>query len=721
MATSNRTAVMSESQTPEATRGRRPRASIQTILLLMLLAVSVIANVVVGTLGYLNGGDALRSAAIDRVVEVRDSRAREITRLFETIENSLLVHSRGASVIGASAEFNAAFADLADAELTPEQDAALESYFTDVFRTDLEAVVGRPVDVAPFVPTGAAQRYLALNYTAPHDDFDAALAVDDAGDGSAWSAAHASYHDYFRRMTQLLDYQDTLLIDTAGNVVYSAYKGVDLGTNLRTGPYAVSNLGEAFEAAMAGQLLDSVIFTDFETYRPALDQPAAWAVSLVAQDGVTIGALAVEMPIDRIEEVMTGDRGWADSGLGETGETYLVGPDEFMRSPSRDLIEDPDRYAAEARAAGLPEVVVDQAVASGETLLLQPVRTEAAREALLGKRGTVVARGYLGDETIAAYAPLEVANLGWVIIAEVETSEAFGAVASFTTNLVISSAIIVLVVSLLSLVLAQFLVRPLRRLQVAAERIAAGETGVQVDAGSTNELSRLATAFNDMSRSLQIKADLIDEQQKENERLLLSLMPEAVARKYRDGERTIAQDHQEVCVLFADIVGFDDYARTLDSEHALDVLNELVKQFDEAAERIGIERVRTTRQGYLASCGMSVPRVDAVRRVVEFALELQDILRRFSGQNGADLNLRAGLDVGSATSGLVGRQSVVYDLWGDAVSLAFRLQGGAASPGIYATQAVVDRVGDSAAISEAGVVDTGTGAQRVWRIERADR
>lgn len=708
---------MSDSPNPVIRPLGRAGLSIQSILLIMLLLVSITSNVVVGILGYLNGNDALRSAAIDRVVEVRDSRAREIERLFETIENSMLVHSRGQSVIQASADFNAAFAALADVELGEDEVAAVDAYFADGFGPALSEALGEQVDVAPFLPATPAQRYLTLHYTAPHDGFDDAIAVDDAGDGSAWSAVHATAHDYFRRMTELLHYQDVLLIDPDGNVVYSAYKGVDLGTNLRSGPFANTNLADAYSRAMAGQLLDSVIFTDFQAYRPSLDLPAAWGVSLIADDGVVTGAFAVEMPIDRIANVMTGGGNWADSGLGETGETYLVGADELMRSPSRDLLEDPQRYAEEAGAMGVPDEIVAQAVSSGETLLLQPVRTEAVRSALGGGTGTVVHDGYLGGQTIAAYAPLDVENLGWVIIAEVDTEEAFAPVASFTSNLIISSAIIVLVVSLLSLVIAQFVVRPLRRLRAAAEAIAAGETGVQVDAGSTYELASVATAFNDMSRSLQVKADLLEQQQQENDKLLLSLMPESMAKKYREGERTIAQDHQEVCVLFADIVGFDEYARGLDSEHALDVLNELVKNFDDAAESIGVERVRTTRQGYLASCGLTIPRLDAVRRVVDFAIQAQQILRRFSAQHGADLNLRAGIDVGTVTSGLVGRRAVIYDLWGDAVNLAFRLQGGAAGPGIFVSQAVADKVADLVEVADAGTVETKSGVEQVWRIE----
>jgi class 3 adenylate cyclase len=619
--------------------------------------------------------------------------------------------------MGASEAFNAAFADLQDSELTADQVAAVETYYRDVFAAKLEEAIGETVDVDPFLPARPAEQYLALHYTTASGDFDTAITIDDAGDGSEWSEVHAQYHDYFRRMTELLDYQDILLIDTTGNVVYSAYKGVDLGTNLLEGPYKITNLAQAYTTAMAGQLLDSVNFTDFQTYRPSLDQPAAWAVSLISRDGFVTGALAVEMPIDRINNVMTSDGNWLASGLGESGETYLVGRDELMRSVSRDVIEDPEAYSDRALAAGLSAATVDHVLATGNTLLLQPVRTDAVEAAQEGRTGTIVTAGYLGGETIAAYAPLDVQDLGWVIVAEVDADEAFAPVTAFTTNLIVSSAIIVLVVSLLSLVIAQFLVRPLRRLKSAAERIAGGETGVEVDAGSTYELASVATAFNDMSRSLQVKAELLEAQQRENERLLLSLMPEPLAKRYRQGERVIAQDHQEVCVLYADISGFEEFSRTLDSEHALDQLNELVKMFDEAADRLGIERVRTTRQGYLASCGLSVPRIDSPRRVVEFALELQAIVRRFGGQQGADLDLRAGIDMGTVTSGLIGRQSVLYDLWGDAVNLAFRLQGGASSSGIFVTQAVADRVADAVTFTDVGVVPTDSGYERVWRIE----
>ncbi len=308
-------------------------------------------------------------------------------------------------------------------------------------------------------------------------------------------------------------------------------------------------------------------------------------------------------------------------------------------------------------------------------------------------------------------------GLDWVIVAEIDADEALAPVADFTSKLAISSAILVGVVSLISVIIAGLAVRPLRRLRDAARRIAAGETGVQVEAGESDELADVAAAFNDMSRSLELKNNLLEEQRQENERLLHTLMPDSLAKRYREGARTIVEDHQEVTVLFADVVGFEEYGRGLGSEKSLDLLNDIFRAFDDAADEHGVERVRNSRQGYLASCGLTVPRVDNARRAVQFSLEMAKIVERFGAQQGATLNIRVGLDTGTVTSGLVGRSSMVYDLWGDAVSLAFRLQGGATETGLFLTQRVVDKIPDALPYTDSGVVETSSGWQRVWRVD----
>lgn len=729
---------------------RNSTLSIKSLILLMLLAVSIGSNLVVGIIGYVNGTDSLKAAAFDRLVEVRDSRSREMTSLFDSIQSSLLLASRDSAVVDAEKSFSSAFDELDAAAastpstpgstadlgsgaagsstsagavasstpnvLTDAQEAQLQSYFTDDFGPKLQKATGKTADASSFLPSDPAARYLLYHYALAKDP----ATLGDAGDGSQWSAASAQFHDYLSRMASLLKFGDLALIDPAGRVVYTVGKHVDLGASLTTGPYSFTSLATGFDQAMSQNRLDSVVFTDFKSYAPALDAPTAWVVAPLAGADKIVGAIAVQLPASRIDDVMTGGLSWQKSGLGKTGEAYLVGDDGYMRSLSRDLAENPTAYLKEAMASGLTKQQALEAVARKESLGIQPVKTQAVTLAQQGKTGTITTNGYLGGSTVAAYAPLNLPdpNLRWVIVAEIDTDEALGPVNDFTARLAISAAIIVAIVSIISVIIAGAAVRPLRRLRDAARRIAAGESGVQVEPGGTDELADVESAFNDMSRSLELRAQLIEQQKEENEQLLHTLMPEALAKRYKEGAKTIVEDHQEVTVLFADIVGFEEYSATLgSSEKALETLNDIFRAFDDAAEEHGVERVRSTRQGYLASCGLVVPRVDNARRAVMFAIDMQQIVEHFGAQQGVKLSIRAGIDTGTVSSGLVGRTRVVYDLWGDAVSLAFRLQGGANEAGIFVTQRVVDKIADQLPFTDSGVVSTPSGNQRVWRID----
>lgn len=698
-------------------RRRRPGLSIYSILLIMLLSVSILSSIVVGIIGYLNGTQALREVAYEKLVEIRESRAREVQSLFTSIENAVRLGAMNETSRQAVRAFAAGFAELGQQGPDAAAQASVDAYYSGTFAAELGAATGESIDGATFAPADPAAVYLQQRYVVPYPDWEAAIATDDAGDGSAWSAAHARFHPYYRAMTELQDFEDVLMIDLDGTVVYTAYKGVDLGTNLATGPYRLSNLAVAYRTAMDRNIAGDVVLADFAPYSPSLGAPAGWAVTPIVDDGEVLGALAIELPMDRINAVMTVGGEWSLNGLGTTGETYLVGRDLLMRSVSRSLQDDPETYRTAAVAAGLSPAAADLSVRGGDTLLHQSIASDAVAHALAGESGTLIERDYLGREALTAYAPLSLGELPWIIVAQETSAEALAPVDDFTRNLLLSTAAMIVFVCVLSLVLAQVFVRPLRRLKQAAQRIAGGEEGVQVDAGSSDELADVATAFNDMSRSLEVKSQLIAQQEKTNEELMLSFMPEGIATRYKHGDDAITQDADDVTVVFADIVGFEELALSMSSEEAIAKLNDIIRSFDEAAERYGVDRVRTTRQSYLASCGLAVPRVDNARRAVEFARELETILERWSAQQGVTLQLRAGLDSGRVTSGLIGRARVVYDMWGDAVSLAFRVQGDTTEPGIYLTQRVADRIPDTIPLRPAGEVETTTGNQRVWRID----
>ena len=694
------------------------RFSIQSKLVLMMVLCTIIAATVVGLIGFQAGRISLRTQVFNRLTEVREAQSHALESEFNDLRNSLVLYSHGAVAEPAMQAFTAGFDQLADATINPAQQQSITDYYTNSFMKEIERYSSVKPDLTAVLPATNAQKYLQAAYTAHRSSDDVAVMIDDAHDGSAWSAANARYQDFFRQIVQRFEFQDVLLLDTRGNVVYTAYKDVDLGTNILTGPYHTSLLRGAYEKALASNSDDYVGMTDFEIYQPAEGQPTAWMVSPVSANGRTDGVMALQFPITKINRLMTFDKQWAASGMGATGETYLAGPDDLMRSDSRLLLENPAQYKHDVVRAGTPPDIADTAIRNGMTTLIQPVAGEVTRAAQRGESGTVITNDYLGQEALQAYAPVQIPDSGlhWSIVAKIDTAEAFAREAEFTKVMVITTAAIIFVVCLAAMFAAQVFVRPIRRLEAGAQKISGGNYDVAIPVRSRDEIGDLTQAFNEMTRNLGIKEDLLNEQRRENDRLLLLLMPEQVVERYRQGEEIIAQDHQDVSVIFADIVGLDRLQAELTSAESLSIINELARQIDAAAEELGVERVRTVHNGYLASCGLNAPRLDNVRRTVDFALETQRIIDRFNAETGRHLSLRAGIDAGRVSSGLVGRSSIVYDMWGAAVNLAYRVQSGSRQEGIYVTQRVYETIGDTAAFTPAGAITIDGVEQPIWRV-----
>ena len=199
-------------------------------------------------------------------------------------------------------------------------------------------------------------------------------------------------------------YYDIFVICTKhGHIMYSAAKEKDLGTNLGHGPYKDSGLARLWEqVAKTGK---SAI-VDFAPYAPRNNEPAAFAGSPIKDpDGKLIGLIAFQMPLDQINKI-TMER----TGLGETGETYLVGPDKLMRS---DSFLDPRNHTVLASFANPGKGSVD---------------TEASREALAGKSGAKVINGYNGNPVLSVFSPVKIRGLHWAIICDMDVTEAFSPV-----------------------------------------------------------------------------------------------------------------------------------------------------------------------------------------------------------------------------------------------------------------------------------------------------
>jgi class 3 adenylate cyclase len=692
------------------------RISIQSKLILMLVLCTILAAAIVGGIAYETGRNSLRAAAVNRLVEMRESQTRTLDAQIGDLRNALITYTHGSMAQDALRDFTAGFDQLSNAPVSPEMSKAINDYYG-FFAKETEKYSGTRLDVAALLPTSPAQRYLQATYTAKLPTDEAAIVMDDGRDGSAWSAANAKYQGFFREIVTRFGFEDALLLDGRGNVVYSAYKNVDLGTNIVTGPYNGSKLREAYTQAMSSNRADRMIYTDFEFYQPATMAPTAWMVAPLPPNGKADGVLALQFPITKINKVMTFDKKWAEAGMGDTGETILAGEEFLMRSDSRLFLENPDRYREMVIDAGTPPDIPDIAIRQGGTTLVQPVTPDANKEAQKGYRGTLITKDYLGQQTIQAYAPLGgTSGLRWSIVAKIDTKEAFAREATFTRIVVLATTGIIFGVCLLAVILAQVFLRPIRRLEAGVQRISAGDYNVAIPVETRDEIGDLTGMFNEMSRSLSVKEDLLSEQRSQIRQLLHTLMPAAIADKFGKGEQITAREHTNVTVVYTEIAGLDRLQAELDSDESLSVVTELHRQFESAAAEFGIERVRPVRNGFLGSCGLTIPRLDNVRRTVDFALECERILDRFNSEAALNLNLRAGIDSGTVSSGLIYEPSLVFDMWGTAVNLAHRLKDGLPESGIYVTSRVYDALAETMSFTEAGSVTADGTQERVWRL-----
>jgi hypothetical protein len=260
-------------QVTHKTTRRRPlwprfRFGIQSKILIAMVLSGILGVAVIGLIGALSGRTALREVESERLIELRESQQRQVQALFHEVTNSLIVYSGGFSIVEATNAFSADFNQLANATITPAQQASIVDYYTNDLIKPIKKLTGNEIDVNAVLPSSNAQKYLQANYTAVPRAAPDSLPVQDAGDGSPWSAANARFDFYMRNITTRFDYRDALLLDTQGNIVYSVRKGADLGTNILTGPYRESNLRDAYQKALRSNDLDFVWITDFQQYQP---------------------------------------------------------------------------------------------------------------------------------------------------------------------------------------------------------------------------------------------------------------------------------------------------------------------------------------------------------------------------------------------------------------------------------------------------------------------
>ena len=207
----------------------------------------------------------------------------------------------------------------------------------------------------------------------------------------------------------------------------------------------------------------------------------------------------------------------------------------------------------------------------------------------------------------------------------------------------------------------------------------------------------------------------IDRLHRENERLLLSILPAPVAARLMSSPDSIADHFPEASVLFADLVNFTVLSGGMAPQPLVAMLDEIFTQFDALATRHRVEKIKTIGDCYMAVCGVPEPRPDHAAALADLALEMVAAMQQFNRSHGTALQLRLGLHTGPVVAGVIGRSKFIYDLWGDTVNTASRMESTGVADRIQVTEAMQQTLADQFELEARGEVEVkGKGRLRTW-------
>jgi methyl-accepting chemotaxis protein len=465
------------------------------------LAIAAFSSYWLASNGISNvaGKADLESRVKQSLVAQQSLKREQLEGYFETIRDQAITFSNSPAVVNAMRDFRQAFSDyrvaaeISDEDL-PKLKQELAKYYNGDFANEYRNQNdGKQPNVAKMLELDDESIALQHAYIyANANPLGSKHQLDKGEKNTTYNRLHAGFHPSTREFLEKFGYYDIFLVDIeTGDIVYSVFKELDFSTSLLDGPYSDTNFARAFREAAQLSAPDSFVFVDYEQYTPSYEAPASFIASPIFDGDKKIGVAMFQMPLDRITAIMA-----HREGLGETGETILVGSDGLMRS---DSFHDPENRS------------VVSSFRNGETGKVKNDTITASVER--GESGTTVLTDYRGVEALVAYGPVNILGTTWAMNAKMDTEEAFrelrdvkAASASAANQIILWNSIIAtfagLAVAGVAWLISRRISLPIISASAFARRIARGDLTKKCEATGQAEVGDLITAMNDMRDGL---------------------------------------------------------------------------------------------------------------------------------------------------------------------------------------------------------------------------
>jgi len=209
----------------------------------------------------------------------------------------------------------------------------------------------------------------------------------------------------------------------------------------------------------------------------------------------------------------------------------------------------------------------------------------------------------------------------------------------------------------------------------------------------------------------------LEREQARSEALLLNILPAPIAERLKAGDQTIADGYAEATILFADLVGFTRMSTTVSPERLVAILNRLFSRFDELTARFQTEKIKTIGDAYMVCAGVPLARPDHAESIADMALAMREALREHNLEFGSNLQIRIGINTGPVVAGVIGLKKFIYDLWGDTVNLASRMESNGVPGCIQVSASTWERLRDRYDFEARGEIEVkGIGSVRAYLL-----
>jgi adenylate cyclase len=331
-------------------------------------------------------------------------------------------------------------------------------------------------------------------------------------------------------------------------------------------------------------------------------------------------------------------------------------------------------------------------------------------------------------------------GLDWLIVVVIPEADFMEQIHENTRSTIWLCLAAATLATVLGIYTSRWITRPILQLSQASQAIAEGDLDQKVVMHRRDELGVLAQSFNQMAAQLkasfvvlertneqlevrvQERTAELNHQRQETERLLLSILPESIAERLKRSPETIADSFAEVTVLFADLVNFTAHAHEISATETVSLLNQVFSEFDGLAEQYQLEKIKTIGDGYMIAGGLPAPKNDHAQAVAEMAIAMQKTVNHFYYPSGEPFQIRIGIHTGAVIAGVIGKKKFTYDLWGDTVNLASRMESRGLPGKIQVSPATYERLKEDYCLEERGVIEVkGFGEmQTYWLCHRKD-